>query len=193
MVRASASRSGGRGFEPRRVIPKTFKMVPTAFLSDARHSRMENKEVETRVANSGLTPYCSFHCIQQTCGLGAALYAPCFAREGDFFSDPCTNIHTFTLTCTHKNIGTQIWFTGQHNFYLYMKSNQFWNKIHDKVYKDFSNIFRWRSLDSKFDDNGQTLSIPRDNNHNVLIGIQITCRMIDWTLIWGRTLSSHHK
>ena len=43
VVRASASRSGGRRFEPRpgRVIPKTFKMVPTAFLSDARHSRME--------------------------------------------------------------------------------------------------------------------------------------------------------
>ena len=44
-------------------------MVPTAFLSDVRHSRME-KGSWTREATSGLTPYCSFHCIQQTCGLG---------------------------------------------------------------------------------------------------------------------------
>ena len=62
VVRASASRSGGRGFEPRRVIPKTLKMVPTAFLSGTQHSRME-KGSWTRIATSGLTPYCSFHCI----------------------------------------------------------------------------------------------------------------------------------
>ena len=52
------------GSNPGRVIPKTLKIVPTAFLSGARHSRME-KGSWTRVAASGLTPYCSLHCVQQ--------------------------------------------------------------------------------------------------------------------------------
>ena len=42
VVRASASRSGGRGFEPRPGHTKDFKNgILTAFLSGARHSRME--------------------------------------------------------------------------------------------------------------------------------------------------------
>ena len=42
VVRASASRSGGLGFEPWPGHTKDLqKRVPTAFLSDARHSRME--------------------------------------------------------------------------------------------------------------------------------------------------------
>ena len=68
VVKASASRSPGRGFEPRLGHTKDFKMVPTA-LSDAQHSRME-KGSWTCVATSGLTPYFSFRCIQHTCGLG---------------------------------------------------------------------------------------------------------------------------
>ena len=42
VVRASASRSGGRGFEPWPSHTKDFKNG-AAFLSDARHSKMEKR------------------------------------------------------------------------------------------------------------------------------------------------------
>ena len=62
VVRATASRPGGHGFEPRSGNTKDFKNGTYCLL--VRCSAFKNGEGSwTRVATSGLTPYCSFHCI----------------------------------------------------------------------------------------------------------------------------------
>ena len=60
VVRASASRSGGCGFEPRPSHTKDFTMVPIYCLL-VRRSAFKNGEGKLNsVATRGLTPYCSF-------------------------------------------------------------------------------------------------------------------------------------
>ena len=71
VVRASTSQLWDCGFNPRpsHTVPKTSKNgTATAFLL---HSASENGVGKlTCGATSRLTPYCSFHCNSQPCGLG---------------------------------------------------------------------------------------------------------------------------
>ena len=70
VVRVSASRSWGRGFEPRLSQTKDFKNVTYCLL--VRHSAFKEwkREVEHTELPVDYSPYSSFHCIRQTCGLG---------------------------------------------------------------------------------------------------------------------------